>query len=411
MQAQAGDLHSAAGTGDIVRVRQLLDQGADVNVKNTDQRTPLHEAAWNGHTGTAELLLGKGADVNARESNQRTPLHEAAWNGHTGIVELLLGKGADVNARDTGQRTPLYEAAVKGHTGTVELLLGKGADINARASDHSTPLYWAAWNGHTETVELLLGKGAGAIPEEARRHYDRGNAAVEMAKNPADYIKAIAEYEKAKSLAPAWADVYYNLALTQELAKKYGDAATSLKQYLRLAPEADNAEVIKSHINKLEYQAENVLTLDDIAEVLASFVKWEKTGESRREEIIFNIKREGTNHQGYNIVRVFTSYAFAPHVAEFATLKVDGPTIKYTTKFRSWDLHPILVEEYGAEGFPHENQIEVVSREHVIVKQKITDHRGRVEFVSCEYVKKAQEHPERAEELLRQMKELVEKNR
>ncbi len=106
------------------------------------------------------------------------------------------------------------------------------------------------------------------VPEDAKRHNDRGNAAVETAKTPADYEHAIAEFEKAKALAPAWADVYYNLALTQELAEKYGDAATSLKQYLRLAPGVDNTEEIKSHINKLEYRLERTAKQEQVAALL-----------------------------------------------------------------------------------------------------------------------------------------------
>lgn len=41
-------------------------------------------------------------------------------------------------------------------------------------------------------IEISFGQ---AIPEEAKRYFDRGLAAVEMAKTPADYEKAIAEAE------------------------------------------------------------------------------------------------------------------------------------------------------------------------------------------------------------------------
>jgi formylglycine-generating enzyme required for sulfatase activity len=101
------------------------------------------------------------------------------------------------------------------------------------------------------------------VSEEAKRHFDRGVAAVEMAKSPADYEAAIKEFNQAINLAPDWADAYYNLGKVQEQAEKFGDAIASLKEYLRLAPNATNAEAVKSQINKLENKAENTLTKAD----------------------------------------------------------------------------------------------------------------------------------------------------
>src|SRR4030042_328916 len=62
---------------------------------------------------------------------------------------------------------------------------------------------------------------AETVSEEAQRYMAQGIAAVEMAKDPADYEDAISKFEKAKSLAPNWPDVYYNLGLAQEKAGKY----------------------------------------------------------------------------------------------------------------------------------------------------------------------------------------------
>ncbi len=231
---------------------------------------------------------------------------------------------------------------------------------------------------------LLSSVNAQTIPEEARRHMARGQAAVEIAKSPEDYAPAIREFQEAARLAPDWPDPYYSMGFVQEKAGKFKEAIKSLNKYLRLAPNTADAAKVKEHIYKLEYKAENVLTPEDIADVLISFAKWEKRGECRREEILFGlIKREGPNR-----VRVFTSHAFTPFEVEFTTLKVEGLIIKFTTKVRSWSLDPGLIKIFGVEGWPHENQIEVVSREHVIVKQKVTDNRGRTQFFSCEYFKK-----------------------
>jgi tetratricopeptide (TPR) repeat protein len=73
------------------------------------------------------------------------------------------------------------------------------------------------------------------ISDEAMHHFDRGQAAVEMAKSPTDYEDAIKEFEKAATLAPDWPDVYYNLGLIQEKLRKYDDAIKNLTKYLEFS--------------------------------------------------------------------------------------------------------------------------------------------------------------------------------
>jgi tetratricopeptide (TPR) repeat protein len=97
------------------------------------------------------------------------------------------------------------------------------------------------------------------VSDEAKRYFARGVAAVEMAKSPSDYESAINEFGQAVNLAPNWPDVYYNLGLVQEKAEKYGDAIISLRQYLRLAPNASDAEDVKALIAKNEYKNEKLL--------------------------------------------------------------------------------------------------------------------------------------------------------
>ena len=110
-------LWEAAMRGNIEAVKQHLDAGADVNVKDDNWgATPLHFAARNGHKDVAELLVVKGAAMNAKDDDGRTPLHMVADIGHNGIAELLIAKGADVNAKDKKDFTPLDGAKNKPET-------------------------------------------------------------------------------------------------------------------------------------------------------------------------------------------------------------------------------------------------------------------------------------------------------
>lgn len=124
---------------------------------------------------------------------------------------------------------------------------------------------------------------AQTISEDAKRYFARGMAAVEMAKSPEGYESAIQEFEKAARLAPDWPDVYFNLGIAQEKAEKYRDAVGSLRQYLRLAPNAGDAEKVKSLVNKLEYKAEQyeMISDDEALDIFASLsddTNWKITG-------------------------------------------------------------------------------------------------------------------------------------
>ena len=138
---------------------------------------------------------------------------------------------------------------------------------------------------------------AATMPKEAQRHFDRGLAAVEVAKTPEDYEQALEEFRKAQALAPDWADVYYNLALILEKAGRYGEAVVNFKEYLRLAPNSNEAAEVKSLINKLEFKAEQEITKEmalDIYGSLSDSTKWRFVGESSAyKNWVKGFKREG----------------------------------------------------------------------------------------------------------------------
>jgi len=70
----------------------LLDNGADVNIVNKDNRTPLHFAAQEGHCGVMEDIVNKKANIQAKDIDGKTPLHDAAFGGHIDAVKMLQEK-------------------------------------------------------------------------------------------------------------------------------------------------------------------------------------------------------------------------------------------------------------------------------------------------------------------------------
>ncbi len=111
-----------------------------------------------------------------------------------------------------------------------------------------------------------------ALPEEAKQHMIRGEAAVEIAKDDAGLKEAWVEFAKALLIAPWYAKGYFNLALVSEKRGYYEDAVWNLKHYLLADPNAPDAEEVRAQITKLEYKQEKAVEAESKeAEQLAKF--------------------------------------------------------------------------------------------------------------------------------------------
>ena len=91
--ALAEPMHEAAKEGDLAKVKSLIAEGSDVNVKDENGLTPLNIAATEGYKDVVEQLISNGANVGAVDNTDATPLHLAVREGHKEIAELLFKHG------------------------------------------------------------------------------------------------------------------------------------------------------------------------------------------------------------------------------------------------------------------------------------------------------------------------------
>ena len=156
--------------GNLPAIRALLQSGVDVNkpYRGNLKFTALWLASLKGDAAVVKELIEAGADVNVRGSakddtsgvlySDVTALYVAAQNGHTPVVSELIKAGADVNVPRSDGCTPLFPAARNGHDACVALLLQAGADVNKADERNMTPLSLAL--RYEKVVKLLKHFGA-----------------------------------------------------------------------------------------------------------------------------------------------------------------------------------------------------------------------------------------------------------
>ena len=183
-------------------VKRLHSDGASVNCRNEEGRSPLHLSIYNGWDPISQYLIKFRADLDAKGKFGGTPVHMAAFKGNTKIIRLMLKKGADIRSKDSNGNIPLHLAAMYGWADIIEIFLKAAAPegveveplnppekeqhsedeknekeggedgeeegenqnirslIQARNNEGETPLHHAAVNCHKKAIEYLLRLGA-----------------------------------------------------------------------------------------------------------------------------------------------------------------------------------------------------------------------------------------------------------
>lgn len=183
-------LHRAASKGQNDIIKKILSSGAKVNIKNRLGETPLYLAAQAGHVKTLKLLVNAGADTSLLTQNKKSALLAAITGQHKSSA-LLLSKGKLnklslhqallqsilsnmqsvslalikkdklLNKRDENRRSALWHSASLGQLEVVKAILKRyRQDLNERDVNGYSPLARATLNGHQSMVELLLKQGA-----------------------------------------------------------------------------------------------------------------------------------------------------------------------------------------------------------------------------------------------------------
>lgn len=146
-------------------VRFMLENGANVNLKNREGKTALN---FSKSSEISKLLIGHGASVEEKDENGRTSLHEAILNGKVDVVksilesmakpdQVILNEALIITARIKGQTS--NKAAHSASAKIAETLIKFGADPNCLPTPgkfRGAPLLEAVYTSNREVTALLL---------------------------------------------------------------------------------------------------------------------------------------------------------------------------------------------------------------------------------------------------------------
>ena len=100
--ARLTTLSKAVLSGELSKVKVLIDAGAHVNNKDSNLKFPLWHACEAGYLDIALHLIQQGANIEQIfKPMAQTCLHIAAFCGSLDVVMLLVGNGIDINRKTT----------------------------------------------------------------------------------------------------------------------------------------------------------------------------------------------------------------------------------------------------------------------------------------------------------------------
>jgi ankyrin repeat protein len=110
-------------------VECLLENGGQVNKKDSKRETPLYFAVRKQYSEVTKLLIEHGTEVDIMNEIGLCPLHYAAGNQVVAIAQALIEQGASVNCESIRGDTPLRIAVVNKRPMMASFLWDRSANI------------------------------------------------------------------------------------------------------------------------------------------------------------------------------------------------------------------------------------------------------------------------------------------
>jgi ankyrin repeat protein len=118
-------LIDASTNGNLDFVKQLIDQGADIHVRND---WALRAASSKGRLDVVKYLVSKGADIHAENDES---LYLAVAFGHLNVVKYLIQQGSNISEL-TNIPEDVQEIAIKNDVKNIKNIKNLRADLKEK---------------------------------------------------------------------------------------------------------------------------------------------------------------------------------------------------------------------------------------------------------------------------------------
>lgn len=145
---------------DINTIKQLLDNGAEINYQSTDGWCLLFELISLNAYKSIESLRPHRFNIHLKDAKGRSALFWAIHYKHKAVIQVLLTMGIDMQEKVSDELPSLHYCVYKESTDIVHLLLDTGADIEATDLYGHTALDYAIMYENEVMIKLLTSRGA-----------------------------------------------------------------------------------------------------------------------------------------------------------------------------------------------------------------------------------------------------------
>lgn len=138
-----GLLSDAIQNDDFSTVKELIEQGLDINDKYSNGDTILHRCFAMRKYQLAQHLILLGANLFAQDQCKRTPLHISTRSGFYEGCHLYTLITKNLDSQDHNGRTALMHAIKFKQKLLIKMLMGKGSNTDLQDSNGFSALMWA----------------------------------------------------------------------------------------------------------------------------------------------------------------------------------------------------------------------------------------------------------------------------
>lgn len=154
-------LCEASARGNVNHISSLLGEGANVDGRDMDGKTPLVRAIEAQEYDAVVTLLDRGASKGVADSAKKMPpLFWAADVGDLRIATLLLSRGCSPRDRSVYGRPYFVDTCANAPIEMVRLMLDHGADVSTKDAYGKEVVVHAVEKANLPLVLLLLERGA-----------------------------------------------------------------------------------------------------------------------------------------------------------------------------------------------------------------------------------------------------------